>query len=107
MLTDSETKLDLLLFICEWFNEDVLRGVAKVKRDPRMAPLFMWLRDANTNPEAVFVLPSPVTRGFGFKTLDPVLISSFASTFDHYWRPSPGNKNKGIEHNGAKQPIQV
>ncbi len=92
-LLDSEPKLDLLLFVREWFNEGVLRCVAAVRRDPRMAPLFMWLRDAKTNAEAVFVLPSPVTRGFGFKTLDPILISSFSSTFDHYWRLPPANKN--------------
>lgn len=100
-LHDSEQKLDLLLFIREWFNEGVLRCVATVKRDPRMAPLFMWLRDAKTNAEAVFVLPSPVTRGFGFKTLDPVLISSFSSTFDHYWQPPPANLNNPIPSYGA------
>jgi hypothetical protein len=86
---ESEQMLDLLLFVREWFNEDAFRCVATLRRDPRTAPLFMWLRDAKTNAEAVFVLPSPITQGFGFKTRDPILISSFSSTFDHYWQPPP------------------
>jgi hypothetical protein len=84
---ESERMLDLLLFVREWFNETMLRSVTDFKRDPRMAPLFIWVRDASTDPEAVFVLPSPVTRGFGFRTLDFILISSFSKTFEQYCPP--------------------
>jgi hypothetical protein len=97
-LSDSGRKLDFLLFIREWFNERTLTRIGTVKRDLRTAPLFMWIRDADANPEAVFVLPSPGTRGFGFRTLDAVLISSFSSTFKHYWDLDPRDSEKRPVH---------
>jgi len=106
-LFDSDRKLDFLLFVREWFNEGVLRNVATVKRDPRMAPLFMWLRDAETTAEAVFVLPSPYTGGFGFRTLDSVLILSLSSTFKRYWEDPLTNKNTQIPRHAVEQPTHA
>jgi len=86
-LLNCKRGFDFLLFVHEWFNEGWLTKLATLKRISQEAPLFMWLRDADrdSNGEAVFVLPSPITRGFGFRTLDVELIRSLASTFEHYW----------------------